>query len=73
MSTLRVNSISGYDGESAVTFTKGLSVADGKSIDTNSIIVTGVVTATSYSGDGSGLSNISGITNSKGIALTFVI
>ena len=73
MSTLRVNNLTGYSGESAVTFTKGLSIADGKNIDTDGITVSGVVTATSYSGSGSGLTNLPGVNNSKGIALTFVI
>ena len=47
MSKLRVNDVLGEDGVSAVGFSKGA-------------VVTGVCTATTFKGDGAGLSGVGG-------------
>lgn len=49
MSEIRVDNIIGEDGQSAPSFTSGFSASG--------VNVTGVITATSFSGDGTNLSN----------------
>ena len=72
MSNIRVNKIQ-TDSEAAVLFTKGLTVPETHNITADITNVTGVVTATSFSGNGSGLSNLPGISLGKGIAISFIV
>ena len=54
MSTLRVNKISNLNDNGPVEFTKGVEVPIGQSISgSGNINIAGVVTATSFSGNGS--------------------
>ncbi len=71
MSTLRVNSITNAAGNGSVEFSKGFSVPAGKSI-TGNVNLTGVCTATTFIGDGSGITVTGGATNSKIFAITSI-
>lgn len=72
MSDIRVNKIQ-TDNDSAVQFTKGLTMPSAVNITAGVTNVTGVVTATHFHGDGSGLTNLPGISIAKGIGLSFII
>ena len=76
MSTLRVNKIVNYNDDGPVEFSKGVSVPSGQEIDGTLVINTvGVVTATSFSGVGAGITTF-GVANevstSKAIAYTII-
>lgn len=71
MSTLRVNKITNSAGTGAVEFTKGVSIPSGQTISGN-VSLSGVCTATSFKGDGSGLSVTGGVTNSKMFAINLI-
>ena len=73
MSELRVDTIlsaSGTDSD-PVEFPHGLNVTTGYSMDAGTVNVTGVITATSYSGDGSGITNLSVVSPGSVIATAF--
>ena len=72
MSNITVNSLSNSEGTGAITFPTGIQLAADTSLNANSIIITGVATATSFSGDGSTLTNLPGVSVSEGIALSFI-
>jgi len=72
MSNLRVNNITNGDENGHVTFSKGLSISPNKTISADTVSVSGVVTSTFFYGDGFNLTNVPGISNAKGIALTLV-
>lgn len=71
MSTLRVNKITNSAGNGAVEFTKGVSVGPDQTISGN-ISLSGVCTAASFKGDGSGLTVTGGVTNSKIFAINLI-
>ena len=73
MPTLRVNKIVNYNDDGPVEFSKGVSVPSGQEIDGTLIINSvGVVTATSFSGVGAGISIPNSIPNGKAIAYTLI-
>lgn len=71
MSVLRVNNISNQNDNGAPQLTYGATVGAGQTINGN-ISLTGVATATSFVGNGSGISSFipNEIRNSRVIALT---
>lgn len=71
MSFLRVNSITNSSLTSGPLFTKGLAIGAGTTINTN-LNVVGVVTATSFIGNGANLTGISGVSVAKSIAFTII-
>jgi len=62
MSAINVNSITGRTGTHGPVLT-GVTTVTGGTLNTGDLNVTGVVTATSFSGDGSGLTGIAGTAN----------
>ena len=61
MSEIRVNRVVSADGTSAPTMTYGFQVPTGIGITgAGGINITGVCTATTFAGDGSGLSGVGG-------------
>jgi hypothetical protein len=72
MSNIRVNKIQ-TDSEAAVLFTKGLTIPETHNITADITNVTGVVTASNFSGSASGLTNLSGISVGRGIAISFIV
>ena len=69
MSKIKVNSIVNKNDDGAPELTRGATVPSGQLFNVNgNVNVTGVVTATSFSGNGSGLTNIPVATQSKTIA-----
>ena len=72
-SKILVDSIEAYDPSGPVVISYGATVPSGQLFTVNgNVNVTGVVTATSFSGNGSGLTNIPVTTQGKAIALTFI-
>lgn len=79
MSTLRVTKIVDRTGTGAVEFTKGATLPVGQTIVDSSGVsaiqistATGVVTATSFVGDGSQITGLSGTPKGKAIGLIFL-
>jgi hypothetical protein len=79
MSTLKVHKITNKDDDGAVELTKGAILPAEKVIDdgsgTTAILVnsaSGVVTATSFSGDAAGITNLTGTTKEKALGLIFI-
>ena len=76
MSTLRVNKIVNLADDGPVEFSKGITVPSGQQIDGDIVISTvGVVTATSFSGPGTGITTFgveNEISNAKVIAYTII-
>lgn len=68
MSDLRVDQISNLSGTGAVSFSQGVVLSSTSAIS-NVVINAGVITATSFSGSGIGITNVTGLTNAKGIAV----
>lgn len=73
--SLRVNRISNVDDNGPIEFTNGVIVPSGQSITPAALVIntTGVVTATSYSGNGSGITNLTGITASNVYSVVSII
>lgn len=71
MSYLRVNSITNSSLSAGPTFTKGLSIGAGTTLNAN-LNVTGVVTATAFAGSGANLTGISGLSVAKAVAFTII-
>lgn len=71
MSTLRVNKITNTNNTGVVTFSQGFTVPGGKTISSN-ISLSGVCTATTFSGDGSGITVTGGVTNAKLFGITLI-
>ena len=65
MLSLRVNEIRGLTSGQPVTFTKGFVVPANKPVSFDNISCSGVITATSFSGNGSELTGIPGLTVSE--------
>lgn len=79
MSTLRVSRITNANDDGAVEFSKGATLPSGQTIvnnsDQNVIEVntsTGVVTATDFSGDGSQLTGMEGVSRANALGVIFV-
>lgn len=71
MSTLRVDQITNEAGTGAVEFSQGVSISAGKTI-TGDISLTGVCTATTFVGNGYGLTVTGGIAPSKVLATILI-
>ena len=73
MSNLRVNTITNLNDDGPVEFSKGLVIGIGKTLN-GDINVTGVVTATSFSGNAAGITSFvpNEVTKSRSIAYTFI-
>ena len=72
-SQIQVDSIEAYDPVGPVVVSYGASIPAGQSISgSGGINVTGIVTASGFSGDGSGLTGIFVATSSQVIALTYI-
>ena len=72
-SQLRVNSIQSDTVGIAVSFPFGLSVSSGYALTSGGLNISGVATATSFSGDGSALTNLPVAPVGQVIALYTVI
>jgi len=72
-SKIKVDSIEAYDPAGPVTISYGATVPSGSTFTVNgNVNASGIVTATSFVGNGSGLTNIPVVTTGKSIALTFI-
>ena len=67
MSRLRVNKISNSGGDGSVTFSKGLTLPENKTLNVELVDVVGVVTASAFVGDGNDVTNLPGITVARAI------
>ena len=72
MSELRVNAIVNAAATGAPEFTKGVEFPNSSMQLDGNVNVTGVATATSFSGDGSGLTFSGAATNGEVLAYTLV-
>ena len=80
MSVLRVNKITNRQDDGAIEFTKGLTIAVENPItdvDGNNAIqvstATGVVTATSFRGNGAGITGLTGPSKGNSIAIIYLV
>ena len=74
MSSLRVDSITNRTSDGPPLFTQGLTVSSGYALTcSGGVNITGVVTATSFTGDAGGITNLSGISPGQAIAAQFVL
>ena len=78
MSFLKVNKITGSTGTNAPIFSTGIQVSEStdpvsiSTITASTVRVTGVVTAAQFIGNGSGLTNVQGVTPGKCFAFTVI-
>lgn len=78
MSFLKVNTITGNTGTNAPTFSTGVTISETtnplsiSTITASTVRVTGVVTAAEFIGNGSGLTNIQGVTPARCFAFTVI-
>ena len=71
MSVLRVNNIVNNAATGVVTFSKGVTLPAGVSVD-GAINLTGVVTATSFVGNGELITVTGGVSNAAIFGITFI-
>jgi len=72
-SKIKVNSLEAYDPPGPVLISYGATVPSGSTFTVNGgMSISGVVTATSFSGSGANLTNIPVATRGKAIALTII-
>ena len=72
-SQIRVDNIQGNSTEGPVILPYGASISPGYALTcAGGMSISGILTATSFSGDGSGLTNLPIATPSKTIALGFI-
>lgn len=73
-SKIQVNSIEAFNPSgTAVNVSYGATIPSGKTLTVNgNVNATGVVTATNFVGNGSGLTNLTVATQSKAIAFTII-
>ena len=72
-SKIQVNSIEAFDPVGPVVVSYGATIPTGQSISgPGGINVTGIVTASQFSGNGSGLTGLNIATSSQVIALTYI-
>ena len=69
MSQIRVDDIISSAGAEPVMFPHGLEIAAGYALTANQMNITGVCTATNFTGDGSAITNLPGVDASRTIAL----
>ena len=67
MSSLRVNEVTNLTSDGAVSFSEGVIIPTNQNIQ-NVFINAGIITASSFSGSGIGITNISAISIGKAIA-----
>ena len=67
MSKLEINILTNEEGTGAITFDKGWACLANQTITANNINITGVATATSFIGDGSGSTNLPGVSAAKAL------
>jgi hypothetical protein len=67
MSRLRVNKISNSGGDGSVTFSKGLTLPENKTLNVELVDVVGVATASAFVGDGNAVTNLPGISVARAI------
>lgn len=74
MSKIKTNSIVNKNDDGAVTFTQGATVPVGQIFSVEGgVNVTGIITATSFNGDGSALSNLRVIGAGKAFAYRLIL
>ena len=74
MSTLRVNKIVNLNDNGPVEFSKGVVLPANQNIEGNVVFnCSGVVTATTFSGSGAGITSLPGVPNGKAIAFTLIV
>lgn len=74
MAQIKVDRIVDRSDASGPEFTKGATIPAGQLIDgSGGINVSGIVTASSFAGNGTGLTNLSIATQGKAIALKLII
>jgi len=74
MSFLRVDSITNRNSDGPPLFLEGITVSSGYALTcSGGVNITGVVTATSFSGDAAGVTNISGVSPGTAMAIQFVL
>jgi len=72
-SQIQVNKITGKNGNDPVIIAYGASVTSGKVFSVGGDVnIIGIVTATSFVGNGSGLTGLSIATNTKAIGLSII-
>jgi len=72
-SKLQVDSIEAFDPAGPVVVSYGASVPSGQTFTAQgNVNISGIVTASNFSGDGSGLSGLNIATSSKAIAYTLI-
>ena len=72
-SKLQVDSIEAFDPAGPVVVSYGASVPSGQTFTAQgNVNISGIVTASNFSGDGSGLTGLSIATSSKAIAYTLI-
>lgn len=74
MSTLKINKLVNLNDDGAVEFSKGLTLPSGYGLDPESYKInsSGIVTATTFYGAGTGITGLSGVSTKKAIALSFL-
>lgn len=77
MSTLRVNQITNFNDDGPVEFAKGVVLPDNQSITPEALVIntTGIVTATTFNGVGTGITTfgvVGEINNSRAVAITLI-
>ena len=74
MSTLRVNKLVIANDDGAVEFSKGLILPSGYGLEPESYKInsSGIVTATTFYGAGTGITGLTGVSTKKAIALSFL-
>jgi len=74
MAKIKVNSIVNQNDDGAPELTRGATVPSGQSFDVEgNVNVVGVITASNFSGDGSGLTGLSIATQGKSIAFKKIL
>lgn len=73
MSVLRVNQITNLNDDGAVEFSEGLTISSDTTISgAGGINLTGIVTATTFVGNGFNLTRSDSVSHSKMVALTYI-
>jgi hypothetical protein len=72
MSQLRTDEIASSNGSGPVILPFGVNISAGYALTANGMTVTGVVTATAFSGDASGLTDLTGVNVPKTIAIGII-
>ena len=74
MSKIKINSIVNQSDDGAPELTRGATIPSGQSFDVQgNVNVVGVITASNFVGNGSGLTELSVATQGKSIAFKYII